>query len=75
MTKYKYSLYLHHEKIMDSYEDEGELFDDYDSAADEALYSIGCYQLGGEILYLSNPGDYDYNPNEKPTYRIFEIEQ
>ena len=74
MIKYKYILYLDGAKIMDSYDDDWELYDDYDSAVDAALYSIGCWHVGGETLQLSNPGDYDYDPNEEPTYEIEEVE-
>ena len=74
MTKYKYIIYLKGDQIMDSQLDDGTLFDDYDSAVDAALYSIGCYQLGDEILNLSNPGDYENNPNDKLDYEIEEVE-
>ena len=74
MTKYKYVLYLDGEKIMDSYEDEGDLYDYYEDAVDAALYMIGCWHVGGETLQLSNPGDYEYDPNIEPDYEIEEIE-
>lgn len=74
MTKYKYVIYLNGSQIMDSYDDDRELYDDYDSAVDAALYAISCYHTGGEILQLSNPGDYEYDPSEEPDYDIEEVE-
>ena len=72
MIKYKFVLYCGSEILYDSFE-EGDLYDDYDLANDAALYYSGCYKLGGEILHLSNPGDYE-EKNEKITIEIEEVE-
>ena len=74
MTKYKFILTLNGEQIMDSYEDEGNLYDCEEDAIDAALYNIGCYHSGGEILELSNPGDYPYDESLEPEYEIEEVE-
>lgn len=52
-----------------------EIYDTYEEADDAANYGCSCYTLGGEILHLSNPGDYD-NPQESdsPTYEIIKAE-
>ena len=74
MTKYKYILYFSDGGTFDS-SDEGELFDSYDAAVDAALEAIGGYRLGGEILHLSNPGDYDApDENENIDYEIEEVD-
>ena len=74
MTKYKFILTIDYERIMDSYEDEGKVYETYDDAEDAALYYISCYHTGGEILELSNPGDYPYDETIEPDYEIVEVE-
>ena len=74
MAKYKFVLYFPNGNEFDS-TDDGLIFDDEESAQESALYHIGCYYEGGEILNLSNPGDYDYDPNEEADYEVFEIEE
>ena len=53
-------------------EDEGEIFDTYEEAEDAALYACSCYSLGGEILHLSNPGDYPLS-DEDADFEVFEV--
>ena len=62
MGKYKFVIYQNGSEIYESYEEYGDIdysgtFPDEDSAADAALYYIGCASVGGEILELT--GDYD----------------
>lgn len=38
-------------------------FSSESEATDAALYEISCYEEGGEILHMSNPGDYPYDEN------------
>lgn len=46
-------------KYPDGTEDEmEETFDNYDEAAEMGAYYCSCYKQGGEILNMSNPGDY-----------------
>ena len=41
----------------------------------DALYLVSCYHTGGEILELSNPGDYPYDPDDEPEYEIVETDE
>lgn len=46
-------------KYPDGVEDElDETFDTQEAAEEKALYYCSCYKQGGEILNMSNPGDY-----------------
>lgn len=59
-------------KIIFEDEELDEAFDTYEEADDYALYMVSCYHEGGEILELSNPGDYPYDPDDEPDYEITE---
>lgn len=59
-------------KIIFEGEEQDEVFDSYDAALDAAHDLVGAYHEGGEVLELSNPGDYPYNPNHEPEYEIIE---
>lgn len=61
------------EEESDSYGGDG-TFDSYEEAQEAASYDISCHNQGGEILNLSNPGDYDYNGNEDFDVDIEEVE-
>lgn len=39
-------------------EDEDELFDTQEEANETGMYAVSCYAQGGEVLNMSNPGDY-----------------
>ena len=57
---------------------DGEVEDEeYDSYSD-ALYVAGelsgSYHLGGEILEMSNLGDYPYDPDDEPDMEIVEFQ-
>ena len=65
MTKYK---------IVIDGEEEDEVFNTYEEAEEYALYLESCYHTGGEILEMSNPGDYPYDPDDELEYEIIEIE-
>lgn len=54
--------------------EEDMLFDSYAAADDYALYVKGSYSLGGEILELSNPGDYPYDEDDEMSYEIVEVD-
>jgi len=49
-----------------------ELYDSYEEAEEAALEDISNWHTGGEVLELSNPGDYPYDPDDEPDYDIFE---
>ena len=55
-------------------EEEDDLFDDQASAEEYAQYLCGCYHQGGEILNMSNPGDYPLDEDDDVDYEIVEIE-
>lgn len=55
-------------------EEDGEVFDTYEDAEEYALQWLSDWHTGSEILELSNPGDYPYDPNDEPDYEIEEIE-
>lgn len=49
-----------------------EEFDTYEAAEDTAVYYCGCYKQGGEILNMSNPGDYPLDEDDDCDYEIIE---
>lgn len=57
-----------------SKEEQDETFDDETSADEYGQYCCGCYHQGGEILHLSNPGDYPLN-DEDVDYEVFEVDE
>lgn len=59
-------------KIIFNGEEQDEVFDTYEEAEDYAHDLVGAYHEGGEILELSNPGDYPYDPEVEPDYEIIE---
>ncbi len=54
-----------------------DLFDNEDEAREAALYAISCWDTGAEILNMSNPGDYEYDPDavNDADYYIEEVEE
>ena len=61
-------------KIIFLGDEEDEIFDTYEEAEEYALDLVSCYHTGGEILEMSNRGDYPYDPDDEPEYEIIEIE-
>ena len=47
-----------------------------EAAEDYAMYLQSCDEVGAETLYMSNPGDYDYDEDiyEPPDYEIIEVD-
>ncbi len=69
MTKYK--VVMHYPDGEDDEYDE--TFDSYEEAEDHGRYLSSCYDLGGEILNMSNPGDYPYDENDEgASYEVIE---
>ena len=68
----KYKIILHYSD--GTSEEEDDIFDSEQSAADYANYLIGCAQTGAEILHMSNPGDYSLDDYEEPEYEVVEID-
>lgn len=42
----------------------------YDEAEEFAMQQLSDWHAGGEVLELSNPGDYPYDPDDEPEYEI-----
>jgi hypothetical protein len=45
-------------------EEDDELFDTEEEAKEHGLYMCDCYRVGGEVLNMSNPGDYPLTDDE-----------
>lgn len=63
-------------KIVFDGEEEDDVFDTEETAENYALYLCSCTHEGAENLYMSNPGDYDYDEEEfeDPKYEIIEVD-
>lgn len=61
-------------KIVFDDEEQDEIFDTIDEAIEYAQDLVSDYHLGGEILEMSNPGDYPYDPDDEPEYYIIEVD-
>ena len=53
-------------------EEDDEVFDSEADADEHGLYMVSCYRSGGEILNLSNPGDYPLS-DEEADYELIEV--
>jgi len=51
---------------------EDDKFDTEGEAQEYGCYLCSCYELGGEILNMSNPGDYPLS-DEKADFEIVEV--
>jgi hypothetical protein len=63
-------------EIYDSYDEAGEygFFETEEDAEDYAMAWLSNYDEGGEVLNLSNPGDYPLETvQEEPDYEIVEL--
>lgn len=60
-------------KIIFDGELEDEIYDSYEAAEEQALYSVSCSRQGAEILNMSNPGDYPLDDYDEPDYEIIEV--
>lgn len=57
-----YKVILHYPDGTD--EELSEEFSTKSAAKAEAEYQIGCYDTGGELFHMSNPGDYPLDNGE-----------
>ena len=76
MSKYKVVMTFPDGEVIDSYEEDGEegVFDTEQEAEDYFTECMSNYKVGGEVLHLSNPGDYPLEMVEQePDYDIVEI--
>ncbi len=60
-------------KVIFNYDELDEIFATYEEAEEAALYELSCWHAGAEVLELSNPGDYPYDPDDAPDYEIIEV--
>ena len=72
MKKYKVVMLYQGGRIR---EEDDELFDTELEADDAGLYYCTYYQDGGEILNLSNPGDYPFGEDEELDFEVIEVEK
>ena len=69
MTKYQVKyVYQNGEE-----EFEDELFDIEEEAQKAGDYGCNCYHLGGEILNMSNPGDYPLSDDDDVDFEIIVV--
>ena len=62
-------------KYSDGTEEEiDEVFESEEEAEEYASYAASCYKIGGEILEMSNMGDYPFDEDDEADYEIFEID-
>ncbi len=54
-------------------EEDDSVFDTTEAADEYGLYMCSCYKEGGEILNMSNPGDYPLDEDDEMDYEIVEI--
>ena len=75
-TKYKVVMTFPDGEIIDSQQEDGEMgiFSNKEEAMDYLSVWMSNYHTGGEVLHLSNPGDYPLEMVEQePDYEIVEI--
>jgi hypothetical protein len=65
---FKYKLIFSDGEIIES---DG-VFDSEDEAQEYALEAISEYHVGGEILNMSNPGDYPRDDYDDVDFEVFE---
>ena len=63
-------------KVVLDGEVQDEVFDTYEAADEYGGYLCGCAYVGAETLHMSNPGDYDFDPDdwESPDYEVIEAD-
>lgn len=59
-------------KLIFDGEELDEVFDSYEEAEEQVMIELSNWHAGGEVLELSNPGDYPYDPDDEPDYEIIE---
>lgn len=57
-----------------SMEEDEEVFYSEASAEEHGRYMVECYSEGGDILHLSNPGDYPLETMDEADFEIVEID-
>lgn len=54
-------------------EEEDELFETEAGAYEHGVYMVSCFRQGGEILHMSNPGDYPLS-GEEADFEVIEVD-
>ena len=62
-------------KVIFGGEEQDEVLDTEEEAEEYCGTLINYWHKGGEILELSNPGDYSYNPDDVPECEVIETEE
>jgi hypothetical protein len=57
-----------------SKEEDDEVFETESEADDYGLYLCSCYKTGGEILNMSNPGDYPLDVDGEVDFEVIEVD-
>ncbi|WP_345377506.1 hypothetical protein [Frondihabitans cladoniiphilus] len=55
-------------------EEDDEVFDTEGEANEYGLTQASNYQTGGEVLNLSNPGDYPLDPDDTADFDVIEVD-
>ena len=63
MSKYKI-IYHWSDGTDDEDDNYGEYYGSEEEAYEAGMYGLSCAKLGGEILEMSNPGDYPYDESD-----------
>lgn len=51
-----------------------EVFQSESEADDHGLYLVSCYNQGGEVLHMSNPGDYPLVEDDDADFEVIEVD-
>lgn len=54
-------------------EEDDEVFESESEASEYGSYLCSCYVLGGEILHMSNPGDYPLKNDDDVDFEVIEV--
>ena len=55
-------------------EEDDNLFDTEAEARAHGEYLCSCYHTGGEILHMSNPGDYPLDEDDDVDFEVYETD-
>lgn len=75
MAKYKI-IYNWSDGSNDEDDNYGAFYESEEAAEEAAIYGLSCAKQGGEILEMSNPGDYPFNEGdyEEDDFEIVKVE-
>ena len=54
-------------------EEDDEVFESESEATDYGLQQVHNYQTGGEVLHMSNPGDYPLRDDDEVDFEVIEV--